>query len=129
MRTVSESSDRRQHAADTRPGHAATSTAPQIGQKRRLSPELDDDEPSTPSSVKRMRREDTEMIDVEEQEVSQASGSTSQDVKEGVKEVTQGVKEVELEDIKEDGVAEAVESAAAVPLPDFPVLEIGRAHV
>lgn len=40
---------------------------------------------------------------------------------EGVKEVTQGVREVELED--NDGDAEAVAGAAAVPLPDSPVIK------
>ena len=41
---------------------------------------------------------------------------------EGVKEVTEGVRDVELEDIKESDAEELAE-AVAVPLPDSPALE------
>lgn len=41
---------------------------------------------------------------------------------EGVKEVTEGVRDVELEDIKESDAEELAE-ATAVPLPDSPTLE------
>ena len=73
---------------------------------------------------KRLRRQDTEIIvDDEEPAREQESLALERQETEGVIEVTQGVQEVELEDIKEESAAEAIAEAAAVPLPDSPVLE------
>ncbi|TCD64893.1 hypothetical protein EIP91_003469 [Steccherinum ochraceum] len=98
---------------------AATSTAPQIGRKRRFSStEPDDDEPSA-STSKRHR------LDTIEPELD---ASSRREDAEGVKEVTKGVQEVEIEEEKKDDVAATPSdapavSAAAVPLPESPVLE------
>lgn len=96
----------------------ATSTAPQIGRKRRFSStEPDDEEPST--SAPKRHRLDT--IEAEED-------ASRRDDAEGMKEVTKGVQEVEIEGEKKD-VTDAsssevpIASAAAIPLPESPVLE------
>lgn len=97
---------------------AATSTAPQIGKKRRMS---DDDDEPFPTGSKRSRiglaREDTIM-----EGSSQEQDATAQ----GVKEVTDGVREVELEEGTKKSITEvtvAAEEAATVPLPESPVLQ------
>ncbi|GJE93180.1 hypothetical protein PsYK624_093390 [Phanerochaete sordida] len=92
----------------------ATSNAPQIGKKRRMS---DDEDVPEPSSIKRHRTglaaEDTVIL---EETPTPEQEST-----------VDGVKEVELEDHAQDdakGVEPvATETAAAVPLPDSPILE------
>ncbi|KAH9947796.1 hypothetical protein B0H21DRAFT_661150, partial [Amylocystis lapponica] len=92
----------------------ATSSAPQIGRKRRLST-TEPDEPSP--SVKKHRAESPEGSD----DASQRDASPSRPGKEteGVKQVTKGVREVELEEgNRRDAPADA--DAAAVPLPDSP---------
>jgi hypothetical protein len=103
---------------------AATSNAPQIGKKRRLS---DDEDGPSSGSIKKYRlgltREDTEIAEDEPTQTEQTEDAATA---EGVKEVTEGVREVELEEGKQiDGAAETVpvETAAAVPLPDSPNLE------
>ena len=104
----------------------ATSTAPQIGQKRRHSSEDDDEDVPTPSGSGSKRhkaslpkRHEDVKADVESQNQSLQIPEAKEG--EGVKEVTQGVQEVELED-KSDAV-EDVAGAAAVPLPDSPVIK------
>ncbi|KAJ3539867.1 hypothetical protein NM688_g6303 [Phlebia brevispora] len=99
----------------------ATSNAPQIGQKRRHSSPEADDVP-TPSSSKRQK---TDFVDEEgavEKNVLPQSQSLHEGTNgEGVKEVTKGVRDVELTERKDiNGVA--VNGAAAVPLPDSPVI-------
>ena len=118
--TASDSFDCLQHAFDTRFYYTATSTAPQIGQKRRLSSEDPDDIP-TPTSAKKLKADHDEM-DI--QDASQSSGPSSLGGKEGesVREVTKGVREVEIDETKKTN-SEIVEEAAAVPLPDSPVLQ------
>ncbi|KAG0704176.1 hypothetical protein DFH29DRAFT_913223 [Suillus ampliporus] len=88
----------------------ATSNAPTIGQKRRFS-FVEDDDDSASTSFKKLREDST-----------QAEGSTPPiaavpDQKEGedVKSVTQGVKDVELDD-KVDSSSGPEE----IPLPDSP---------
>ncbi|KAG1776494.1 hypothetical protein EV702DRAFT_971282 [Suillus placidus] len=90
----------------------ATSNAPTIGRKRRFSFVDDDDDDSASTSVKKIRGDST-----------QAEGSTLpipavSDKKEGedVKSVTQGVKDVELDEKKLDSSFGPEE----VPLPDSP---------
>ncbi|KAI0827405.1 hypothetical protein BC628DRAFT_1338379 [Trametes gibbosa] len=105
----------------------ATSTAPQIGRKRRLSTDEHEERETTPSMKK--QRADPE-LELE----GQGSQSPTQPTKETeeVKEVTRGVGEVELEDSKSASISQtaaeasikaAVEDAAAVPLPDSPELK------
>ncbi|EKM57182.1 uncharacterized protein PHACADRAFT_254770 [Phanerochaete carnosa HHB-10118-sp] len=100
----------------------ATSNAPQIGKKRRMS---DDEEVPAPASMKKhrtgLRAEDTVILEEPSEETQEQEGTTD-----GVKEVTEGVREVELEDNTEADASEepvTTETAAAVPLPDSPVLE------
>jgi len=96
-------------------GEDATSTAPQIGRKRRYSSTEPDDDEST-SALKRHR---LDTIDPEQDASRPEEG-------EGVKEVTKGVQGVEIEaggkttETTSDIPAVA---AAAIPLPDSPVLE------
>jgi len=88
----------------------ATSNAPQIGRKRRLS-DADRDEESYPSSTKRSKGG---LVAEEERDESPSPAKETQDVK----DIRKGVKEVELED-KEEGEAEKeLEKAAAIPLPE-----------
>ncbi|EIW53369.1 acid protease [Trametes versicolor FP-101664 SS1] len=106
----------------------ATSTAPQIGRKRRLSTDEQEERETTPSAKK-------QRAELEEQAESKRDQSPSQPGKETeeVKEVTEGVREVELEDGKVASTSHAVdgeapaegstEEAAAVPLPDSPELK------
>lgn len=102
----------------------ATSTAPQIGKKRRMS---EDDDLPPPASIKKHRTglaaEDTLILGREE--VSSPTQEREGTV-DGVKEVTKGVREVELEESAKEEASEvpvATEAAAAVPLPDSPVIE------
>ncbi|KZT28200.1 hypothetical protein NEOLEDRAFT_903542 [Neolentinus lepideus HHB14362 ss-1] len=82
----------------------ATSNAPQIGRKRRLS-DADRDEESYPSSTKRSKGG---LVAEEERDESPVPAKETQDVK----DIRKGVKEVELEDKEE------LEKAAAIPLPE-----------
>jgi hypothetical protein len=80
----------------------ATSNAPSIGRKRRMNDE-DADEQETGSSRKRrgqVERQDTSSGELGELRVKQCKGSAELDP--GVKQVTRGVKWVELEDKKEE---------------------------
>ena len=128
------------HPTRLRSDDAATSTAPQIGRKRRLSTQ-DDERESTPA---KKARADSE-APTDEQEQDRGSSPVAPTDTEEVKEVTQGVRDVELEDGKSkpvpipvadeaEGVKEAVEEtpvdastsaqeAAAVPLPESPTLK------
>ncbi|KAF8497564.1 hypothetical protein F5888DRAFT_1699051 [Russula emetica] len=106
----------------------ATSNAPSIGRKRRINDE-DADEQEMGSSRKRrgqLDRQDTSSSELGELGVKEVKGS---EVDPGVKQVTRGVKEVELEDKKEEsrtddgkGVSEEAskaidgESSVAAPL-------------
>ncbi|KAI0074937.1 hypothetical protein K474DRAFT_1676741 [Panus rudis PR-1116 ss-1] len=99
----------------------ATSNAPVIGRKRRLSSE-------EPVSQKRHR---TESVEGDADAEGQASSSARREEtpSQAVTEVTEGVREVELEDTqgeKEDGV---VAEAAAVPLPESPELQAQKEAV
>ena len=79
----------------------ATSNAPSIGRKRRMNDE-DADEQEAGSSRKRrgqVERQDTSSSELGELGVKVVKGS---EVDPDVKQVTRGVKEVELEDKKED---------------------------
>ncbi|KAH9927948.1 uncharacterized protein BXZ73DRAFT_78405 [Epithele typhae] len=124
----------------------ATSTAPQIGKKRRLSTSEHEDREATP--VKKARA-DSEAATDEESGRDQERGSSpaARTDTEEVKEVTEGVREVELEDGPplpsdseapsataataqegEDAVIVAeteteTQAAAAVPLPESPTLK------
>jgi len=106
----------------------ATSNAPSIGRKRRMNDE-DADEQEMGSSRKRrgqVERQDTSSSELGELGIKEVKGS---EVDPGVKQVTRGVKEVELEDEKEEsrtddgeGVSEEAskaidgESSVAIPL-------------
>lgn len=108
--------------------HIATSTAPQIGRKRRLSTDEQEERETTPSAKK-------QRAELEEQAESKRDQSPSQPGKETdeVTEVTEGVREVELEDGKVSSTSHSVdgeapaegstEEAASVPLPDSPELK------
>lgn len=79
----------------------ATSNAPSIGRKRRMNDE-DEDEQEAGSSRKRrgqLERQDTSSSELGELGVKEVKGS---EVDPAVKQVTRGVKEVELEDKKEE---------------------------
>jgi len=85
----------------------ATSNAPTIGRKRRLSDDEDDDVQDAGSTRKRrgqIERQDTSELG----ELRVKGGETDL----GVKEVTRGVKEVELEDKKEGSPADDGKSTA-----------------
>ncbi|KAI0634242.1 acid protease [Trametes polyzona] len=106
----------------------ATSTAPQIGRKRRLSTDECEERETTPSAKK--QRAESELQPEGERESSPAQPGKET---EEVKEVTEGVREVELEDGKTASASQAsetetptealVQEAAAVPLPDSPELK------
>ncbi|KAI0356907.1 hypothetical protein OH77DRAFT_179171 [Trametes cingulata] len=105
----------------------ATSTAPQIGRKRRLSTDEHEERETTPSAKK--QRAESEVAPEEEREPSPARPGKET---EEVKEVTKGVREVELEDGKasaskpvegESQTETGAEEAAAVPLPESPELK------
>ncbi|KAH8097084.1 hypothetical protein BXZ70DRAFT_310523 [Cristinia sonorae] len=89
----------------------ATSTAPQIGRKRRYSSTEPEEDESSSSAPKRHR---LDAIQPEE------------DV-EAVKEVTRGVQGVEIEEGEKVADTQAADgpavAAAAIPLPDSPTLE------
>lgn len=90
----------------------ATSNAPTIGRKRRFSFVEDDDDDSASMSIKKLRGDSTQA------EGSAPSIPAVSDKKEGedVKSVTQGVKDVELDEKKLDSSSGPEE----VPLPDSP---------
>ncbi|KAG1765637.1 hypothetical protein EDD22DRAFT_880119 [Suillus occidentalis] len=90
----------------------ATSNAPTIGRKRRFSFVEDDDDDSASMSVKKLRGDSTQA------EGSAPSIPAVSDKKEGedVKSVTQGVKDVDLDEKKLDSSSGPEE----VPLPDSP---------
>ncbi|OCH94592.1 hypothetical protein OBBRIDRAFT_710117, partial [Obba rivulosa] len=96
----------------------ATSNAPQIGRKRRLSADEHDDD--VPSSAKKHRRESVEAADEPalREEPSVRAGKDT----EGVKEVTKGVREVELDE-RDTPSTSVPPEATAVPLPDSPTLQ------
>lgn len=83
----------------------------------------DEDEPSTPSTKKSR----TGLFPKEGEVTEDGLLRTENDeTAEGVKEVTKGVREVELEETKKTSDSDAVpatEEAAAVPLPESPVLQ------
>ena len=124
------------HPTRLRSDDAATSTAPQIGRKRRLSTQ-DDERESTPA---KKARADSE-APTDEQEQERGSSPAAPTDTEEVKEVTKGVNDVELEEKpapeasateeKESAAAEIdakegetdEKQAAAVPLPDSPQLK------
>ena len=95
----------------------ATSNAPSIGRKRRMNDE-DEDEQEAGSSRKRrgqLERQDTSSSELGELGVKEVKGG---EVDPAVKQVTRGVKAVELEDKKEEsrtddgkGVTEEVSKA------------------
>lgn len=80
----------------------ATSTAPTIGRKRKIN---DEDEDTQGSGSSRKRRGELERQDTSElgELGVGVKGNKGSETDPGVKEVTQGVKEVELEDKKEGG--------------------------
>lgn len=86
----------------------------------------DDEGVSEPASIKKSRlglvREDTEVV---QDELLPSEQTEDAATAEGVKEVTDGVRDVELEESKASSSTDAVpaETAAAVPLPDSPTLE------
>ncbi|KAF9238998.1 hypothetical protein BU15DRAFT_47150 [Melanogaster broomeanus] len=94
----------------------ATSNAPTIGRKRRFSvTEHDDDEPA--SSTAKKAKEEPIQLDAESESTAgeSSNGEATPIIEgEGVKEVTEGVKEVDLED-KEGALSTRPEG---VPLPD-----------
>ncbi|KAH9921788.1 uncharacterized protein B0H18DRAFT_1121246 [Fomitopsis serialis] len=91
----------------------ATSSAPQIGRKRRLSSTEPDSEPS----AKKQRSESVDDSQATREETPVRTGREAEEPE--VKAVTKGVKEVELE----DKPAASAATAAAVPLPDSPTLQ------
>ena len=88
---------------------AATSNAPTIGRKRRLSPADEDDEGE--GTAKRAKGEDGTATPTRDESPAQHVPEVNET--EEVKDVTQGVKEVELED----------ENPETVPLPSSPPSE------
>ncbi|KZT64330.1 hypothetical protein DAEQUDRAFT_653782, partial [Daedalea quercina L-15889] len=94
----------------------ATSTAPQIGRKRRLS----STEPEPEPSAKKQRSESADIPGSAQATREETPARTGKEAEEPeVKAVTKGVKEVELV----DEPAASTEFAAAVPLPDSPTLQ------
>jgi len=106
----------------------ATSNAPSIGRKRRMN---DDDSDEQEMGSTRKRRGQVERQDASSSELGElgVKGVKGGEVDPGVKQVTRGVKEVELEDKKEEshaddgkGVSEGAsktidgESGVAAPL-------------
>ncbi|TBU63576.1 hypothetical protein BD310DRAFT_945116 [Dichomitus squalens] len=119
----------------------ATSTAPQIGRKRRLStPEPEEEREQTPVSKKHRAESEADVTPAPATPEEQPQEKETEEVK----EVTKGVKEVELEEkpaqpetsaaeekeVLTDGKeAEAdAEQAAAVPLPDSPLLKAAQSE-
>ncbi|EEB89904.1 hypothetical protein MPER_11951, partial [Moniliophthora perniciosa FA553] len=88
-----------------------TSNAPKIGRKRRRSSTDRDQDVGGDESTKKKVRGDTPVTPAAEENGAEASFSTTQPDTEAVKEVTKGVKDVELED-KEKLAPESV------PLPE-----------
>ena len=87
----------------------ATSNAPSIGRKRRMNDE-DADEQEAGST--RKRRGQLERQDTSELGELGVKGAKGSEVDPGVKQVTQGVKEVELEDKKEGSGTDDGEGAS-----------------
>ncbi|KAJ3809865.1 hypothetical protein F5876DRAFT_28911, partial [Lentinula aff. lateritia] len=93
-----------------------TSNAPKVGRKRRLSStERDLGEDKEEQSRSKKHRGDTSQTSLESSTVAtsvgEETGNTSQVDLEGVKEVTQGVQEVDLED-------KQTAEHKSVPLPE-----------
>ncbi|KAJ3490607.1 hypothetical protein NLI96_g1286 [Meripilus lineatus] len=104
----------------------ATSTSPQIqiGRKRRLSI-VEPDEESLPSTPKKLRAESEERSGaIIDNSPKPSSQSPTQEAE--VKEVTQGVHDVEL---SEPMAAEISSDAATIPLPDSPGLDPPRTAI
>ncbi|EPT02016.1 hypothetical protein FOMPIDRAFT_1023034 [Fomitopsis schrenkii] len=93
----------------------ATSSAPQIGRKRRLS----STEPEPAPTAKKQRSESVDVSGNAEAREETPVRTGNQTEEPEVKAVTKGVKEVELE----DRPAASTETAAAIPLPDSPSLQ------
>ena len=92
---------------------SATSNAPTIGRKRRLSTPGEDDEGE--SSAKRAKGEDgTASPAAHDESPAQHGPEAKEETEEEVKEVTQGVEDVELQ----DGIPEAVPLPASPPPED-----------
>ncbi|ESK91685.1 hypothetical protein Moror_10659 [Moniliophthora roreri MCA 2997] len=89
----------------------ATSNAPKIGRKRRRSTTDRDQGVGGDESTKKKVRGDTPVTPATEVNGAEASSSTAQPDTEAVKEVTKGVRDVELED-KEKLAPESI------PLPE-----------
>ncbi|KAH9988090.1 hypothetical protein BJV74DRAFT_469380 [Russula compacta] len=89
----------------------ATSTAPTIGRKRKMN---DEDEDTQGSGSSRKRRGELERQDTSELGELRVGvkGNKGSETDPGVKEVTQGVKEVELEDKKEGGRTDDADGTA-----------------
>lgn len=107
-------------AADTHSYLLATSHAPIIGRKRRFSV-TEQDEDDSPSMAKKAKNEPVSVkLDTECDSASEGSSAGTTPVEgQGVKEVTTGVKEVDLED--KDRVEDAPSiPPEGVPLPDSP---------
>nr|VWP02664.1 Chitin synthase (EC [Ganoderma boninense] len=111
-------------------GLPPTSTAPQIGRKRRLStpePDGEHEREHTPASKKFRVDSEADATPAPATPVLAPETETEE-----VKEVTEGVKEVELEEKpsapeevkdKEEEASSEAQEAAAVPLPDSPQLK------
>ncbi|CCL99065.1 uncharacterized protein FIBRA_01077 [Fibroporia radiculosa] len=100
----------------------ATSTAPQIGRKRRMSSPEPDADPDTQPSAKRRRADSPDASDdASHRDDSPARVGKAETETEEVKQVTKGVGEVELDEGSVPETPSAAE-AAAIPLPDSPVL-------
>jgi hypothetical protein len=91
----------------------ATSNAPSIGRKRRMDDDADADEQEMGSTRKRrgqLERQDTSSSELGELGVKDVKGGEADP---GVKQVTRGVKEVELEDKKEESRTDEGKSVSA----------------
>ncbi|PCH36907.1 hypothetical protein WOLCODRAFT_134397 [Wolfiporia cocos MD-104 SS10] len=98
----------------------ATSNAPQIGQKRRLSSTEPDEGPSASSTLKKRRGdtfESTGGLPPPPESPTRPGRETEE-----VKEVTEGVRDVELDEeaVPTEPSTPTPEEAAAVPLPESP---------
>ncbi|KAF9806753.1 hypothetical protein IEO21_08562 [Rhodonia placenta] len=100
----------------------ATSNAPQIGRKRRLS-STEPDPDGEPSVAKKPRGDSADASEDASQREESPARAQGQETAE-VKNVTKGVRDVELEESKAE-VSEPVADAdaAAIPLPESPTLQ------
>lgn len=105
--------------------HLATSNAPQIGQKRRLS-SAEPEELEQVGTLSKRSRQAPAGLQEDALQTEDLPSRPGQDTQE-VKEVTKGVRDVELEDKGAALDASAVIDAAAVPLPGSPVLQATQA--